>query len=464
MMPHSSLSLDPIEAIVRDRVGFDLQSLGEQNLRRAVSARLATLRIPDTGAYAKRLSCDHTEFETLVEALLVPETWFFRDRVPFRCLQHYVSCCWRPSSLNERLRILSIPCSSGEEPYSIAMTLLDLGMPTSQFEIDAVDLSRQALQRTAEGVYRASSFRGDEAVFPELRDRFLQRDGEVYRITDPLRVTVRPVYANLASPELLAGQRGYHVIFCRNVLIYLHAQARRTALSSLHRLLLPSGLLYVGHVEAAIVKSGKFQTFSREYPFAFHPAPVSDSAVFPRTASLSDASASRRANRPGPGASHRPAARRPAERASQAASSAIATPTPLAILPPTMPVSDRPFAGAAETGGTSRESVASTPGRLTAARDAADAGRLEETAAICQEILKQDPAHADALLLMALVLQTRGELAAAEALFQKVLYLHPAHEEALVHMMLLAQRRGDEQSAANFRRRAQQAQRKESPR
>jgi chemotaxis protein methyltransferase WspC len=92
--------------------------------------------------------------------------------------------------------------------------------------------------------------------------------------------------------------------------------------------------------------------------------------------------------------------------------------------------------------------------RLTLARQAADSGRLDQAAAICEKVLADRPTNADALCLLGLICQARGELAEAEKHFQKTLYLSPRHHDALVHMMLLAEQRGDEQAASNYRRRA----------
>ena len=172
MKQPSDQHLAELEAAVRSRVGFDPQSVGDQSLARTVCQQMTERHVSDGNDFVVRLLKDRAEFDAFIEELIVPETWFFRDRQPYRCVQHYATKCWQPSRLGDRLRVLSIPCSTGEEPYSIAMALLDAGLLASQFEIDGADLSRRSLRQAENAVFGRSSFRGDEAVFPGLCDRF----------------------------------------------------------------------------------------------------------------------------------------------------------------------------------------------------------------------------------------------------------------------------------------------------
>ena len=434
---------------VRSRVGFDPQSVGDQGLLRAVCQYMKEHHLFDGDACVGQLLKDELDFESFVESLVVPETWFFRDRHPFRCLQEYATHRWRPSGFGDRLRVLSIPCSTGEEPYSIAMALLDIGLLASQFQVDAADLSRRALKGAADAVYSMASFRGDEAEFPGLCERFLKRRRERFIANDELRGAVRFFHANLVSPTLLEDQPRYHVVLCRNVLIYLNSDARRTALTNLHRLLRPEGLLYVGHVEARIVAGGPFRQYSREYSFAFAPVTItSETGGSPATSRVSSVPCSRQ------GRTVFASARESVPAATSKADSTL----PGGATNRNVKTHPRVTADpAVETNGAATSPV----DKLASARIAADAGHLDATISLCREVLEYEPGNAEALCLMGLVSRTRGQTGEAEGFFQKVLYLDPRHEEALVHMMLLAQQQGDEKSAANFRRRAQQAQSQE---
>jgi chemotaxis protein methyltransferase WspC len=452
-----------VEAALRRRVGLDAASLGAESLRRALRQRMASCAMDEGGHYVLRLLADEAEFTEFVEELLVPETWFFRDVRPFWCLRRFVAENWRPDAAGKRLRLLSVPCSTGEEPYSMAMTLLDLGLLPGQFQVDGVDLSRRVLAQAAQGRYRDSSLRGDEREFPGLCERFLEQRGNRYVVNDPVRASVRFRQANLVADGFLAGELPYDVIFCRNVLIYLHAEARSKALSRLHRLLVPSGLLYVGHVEARVVAEGPFRGSDHEYPFAFCPGPHGSSGTGSDAGHSGDRPAWDAAGA-SPAASGKvkigpPGTRRPAPLRSRAESSRHDTavspasqtgrPEQRGRQPAPVPARRPTSAGIAD--------LVPDAELINAAREAADSGRLDEAAALCQKTLEKCPTSADAFCLLGLIQRARGAQAEAEKHFQKALYLAPQHHEALVHMMLLAEQRGDRKTAANLRRRAEQA-------
>lgn len=448
----SELNLAELEAALRSRTGFDLQSVGDRSLLRGLCQRMTDKNLSDGDGYVAQLLKDEAEFEEFVEDLVIPETWFFRDRQPFRCIQHYATQCWRPSGLGDCLRILSIPCSTGEEPYSIAMALLEAGLLPSAFQIDAADLSRRSLRRAAEATYGKSSFRGDEAAFPGLCDRFLERHGDHYMIGAPLQGTVRFFQANLLSPSLLEGRSEYHIVLCRNVLIYLDANARRVALANLHRMLAPEGFLYVGHVEARVAAEGAFCRFSAEFPFAFSPTvqgsrpeATSGAARIACSSGSSRAKADcRRTTTVTSTGGNSLTATRP-NRALPGRAPSVLAGSHSQVASPSMPVE------AASEGPSVSEMLATC-------RGAADEGRLEEAAGLCNKVLTKDPTNVEAFCLLGLLSKVRGEAVEAERFLQKALYLDPRHAETLVHMMMLAQQRGDERAAANFRRRAEQAQ------
>ena len=97
--------------------------------------------------------------------MVVTETWFFREKQPFAALVRLVIEEWLPAHPTGRLRLLSVPCSSGEEPYSMAMALMDAGFPAARFEISAVDISARALAFAQRAIYGRNSFRGADLDF-----------------------------------------------------------------------------------------------------------------------------------------------------------------------------------------------------------------------------------------------------------------------------------------------------------
>ena len=124
------------------------------------------LGLDDLAAYERRLSQSELELQELIEEVVVAESWFFRDERPFQWFRDYVRQRWLNDPSRPPLRVLSLPCAGGEEPYSIAMTLLDLGLPARRFRIDAVDVSARRLAIARRGVYSANAFRGPDLELP----------------------------------------------------------------------------------------------------------------------------------------------------------------------------------------------------------------------------------------------------------------------------------------------------------
>jgi len=415
-----------LEAAIARRFGLAADRLGDANMERALRAAAARTGTAVGPELAERLLHSADELDALIDDLVVPETWFFRDRTPFRCVQQYVRERAAAGRLPDPLRALAIPCSTGEEPYSLAMALLDVGLAPGQFRIVAADLSRKLLAQAAEACFGRNSLRGDEQEFSAACARRLAWQGDRFTLDATVRQCVEFVQANLAAPQLLPDQSPFHVIFCRNVLIYLAAPARSTALANLHRLLHPTGILYTGHAEARLAAAGRFVSWNPHYPAAF--APQAAGAFAPQAAGAF-----------APQAAPQPPAAASVERGSKP----LAEPLRVAA-PRRAPLPDGPPAAT--------QDVAAD--RLVAARAAADAGQFAVARQLCDDLLAARPADAEACFLLGVVAQAEGRPAEAERLLRRTLYLNPRHADALTQMALLSRRRGDERGAALYAQRA----------
>jgi chemotaxis protein methyltransferase WspC len=414
MSPGTPDPISTIEQLLRRHIGLEPETLGRDRIAQALDARQTSLGL-DVFAYLHRLAESDEELRALVDEVVVPETWFFRDRAAFRHFRHQV----RGSGMDRPLRVLSVPCCTGEEPYSIAMTLLDAGPGVGDFKVVAVDVSPAALATAAGGSYADMSFRERDPEFAALAERFCQREGDRIVVDEAVRDAVRFRRANLAAPHFLDTEPPFHAIFCRNLFIYLDPPARRTALAHLRRLLLPSGVVYFSAVEAGFLGDSGFRRMDEACPSAF--------ALIPATEKLARASAPPRSERkPTAKGAVRPRTKHPDPSPIRAAVPAVA------------------------------RSVEGTAAALAKARQAADAGRLEEAASLCVALAAQGRPQADVLCLLGVVRQAQGDLREAERCFQRVLYLDPRHSEAVVHMALLARRRGEERLAENLLRRLDQ--------
>ena len=195
---------------------------------------------------------------------MVPETWFFRDEETFASLVRTTL------ELQERtsaaLRFLSIPCSTGEEPYSIAMALRDAGIARGRFHVDAVDISGRALAQARRGIYGRNSFRSQNLAF---RERYFRPVSEGYALVDSISSAVSFHQGNVVTGRLPLFNGPYDAIYCRNLLIYLDRPAQARVLQTLSSLLAPDGMLFVGPVEAFFTSANGFSAVDGPASFAF---------------------------------------------------------------------------------------------------------------------------------------------------------------------------------------------------
>src|SRR5690606_15514514 len=134
------------EQLLDRAIGLNPLSVGSSAIERAVERRIKACDLADADAYWELVQQSHDELQELIEAVVVPETWFFRDPPAFAAMVRFVS----ERATHDRSRpqrLLSLPCSTGEEPYTMAMALLDAGVAPGCFRIDAVDVSARSILR-----------------------------------------------------------------------------------------------------------------------------------------------------------------------------------------------------------------------------------------------------------------------------------------------------------------------------
>jgi chemotaxis protein methyltransferase CheR len=239
----SAIALPPgKEYLVQAR----LQPVAEAAGHPDVAALVAALR---AGGPAGLRRC-------MVEALTTNETSWFRDREPFAALSGAVL----PELLGSRpagrpLRIWSAACSTGQEPYSIAITLREHLPPGVRCELVASDLSRAVLARAEAG--RFSQLEMNRGMPAALLVRYFSREGAHWLVNPALRRDLTFTQVNLAGPS--PSQPPFDVIFLRNVLIYFDVDAKRAVLGRIRRLLNPGGWLFLGVAETMIGLSDDFE-------------------------------------------------------------------------------------------------------------------------------------------------------------------------------------------------------------
>ncbi len=392
------------ETLLKGAMGLDAATVGSATIERAVRRRMEGTGLNGLGDYWELVRSSNDELQELIEAVVVPETWFFRDREAFATLAHLVTREWLPTHGNTVLRALSVPCSTGEEPYTIVMALLDAGLSPKQIRVDALDISARALARGSRGEYGLNSFRDKNL---EFRNRYFHQTAKGYRVDPRLSGMVAFRQGNLLLPELSFGKEPYDVIFCRNLLIYFDRPTQERIMRTLGSLLASDGFLFVGGAETYLASYSGFTSVKHSMSFAFRKSGASASLPLLRM----------------------PPVVRPAQPELRHIDKSVLH------VPTTKPQRIQP-----ETD-------------LETARRLADAGQLQEAAECCERHLRQQNPWPETYYLLGLIRDALGDFQHAMECYRKLLYLDPDNVQALMHLALLTERQGDLATVRRLRER-----------
>jgi len=388
---------DELARLVLERTGIRIRVADETKFLDAVAKRLHALGCTDEQEYARLLRADSVaarhEWKALVAHITVGESYFFRDRGQMALLEN-----WILPELVERqrpqrsLRLWSAGCSTGEEPYTLAM-LVQLALPQSAgwaVDILGTDINQEALDKAVAGEYGAWSFR---RVDPALKRRFFQRRGQRWRVNPDVRKQVTFRCQNLKTDTFPSAKEGRHdldLIVCRNVLIYLDRASTAVVVNKLTHSLKPGGYLLTGHTELYA-----------------HPTPGLRARTFPGSLIYERV-----------------------EEAKRVPPALDACPTPRrAAFPPATVVTSAPSAV--------EHADASRP--LDRAREAFQRGRFDLAIRQATLCLREHPQHVDALVLAARSNANAGHYAQANVLCQRALKASPFAFEVYFLMAQLAE-------------------------
>lgn len=258
MQPLASISTGDFHAVrsfVYREIGVSLSDAKRALVVSRLAGRLRTLGVRSYREYVRRAESDPAERQRLIDAITTNETRFFREPAHFDLLEREVVPAWRAAAdegtRTRKTRVWSAGCSTGEEPYSIAM-LLASALPASEgwtHELLATDISSRVLEKAAAAVYPLA--RKDDIPLPLLKKFMLRGVGSRHgsMAVDPLlRALVRFAPLNL-NDESAYPAGSFDAIFCRNVLIYFSVESRRRVIDAFVARLVPGGLLFLGHAE-----------------------------------------------------------------------------------------------------------------------------------------------------------------------------------------------------------------------
>ncbi len=238
--------------IAYQKAGIDLKEGKEALVSARVSKRLRALKMNSVSEYIGFLENDDSESELVnfLDAISTNYTHFYREMDHFEELEKYIKI-WMKSG-QTRFRLWSAASSSGEEPYSIVMTMLDtIAGYEVDFKLLATDISTRILSKATEGKYPADRV---EPVSSNQRSKYMirhkakEKSDDIYEIKPEVRQTVLFKRLNLSTPPFpMSGPLDF--VFCRNVMIYFDKAVRQRLISDVERLLKPGGILVVGHTE-----------------------------------------------------------------------------------------------------------------------------------------------------------------------------------------------------------------------
>lgn len=416
------MSFDEIQQLIKSVMGLSPESIGAETIKRIVKRRMDAIGVKRVDEYYRLAKDSADELQSLINEVSVPETWFFRDHEPFKVLSNHIYKL-RLKREAKKLRFLSVPCSTGEEPYSIAMVLCNAGLNVDDFKIDAVDISTKSLDKARIGLFGGNSFRGKDVSF---RDKYFNKQEKLYAISDEVKNTVNFHKNNILSSSFMHDKGPYDVVFCRNLLIYFDYETKCKVIETLYHLMEPEGLLFLGHAETGRMPAEMFESIRQPGSFAYRkidgmPAnngSVCEPDVVPY---IVKPSVSRKVKKPTPKRTAIP--------------EGVSTLTVEKKIDP-------------------RSSVMKTDEWIDAIQELADQGRLKEALKECDRLIDAVPDSAQAYYLKGLVLLAFDVDPEAVDAFKKAVYLDPKHYQSLIHLSVLAEEQGDFRASENFRARA----------
>ncbi|MDP1836293.1 MAG: CheR family methyltransferase [Chlamydiales bacterium] len=392
-----------IATFVELRAGIKPQAVGNSMWARAIRKRMEATEISKGGDYLRKVTTNAAEFQMLVELIVVPETWFFRERP---ALDFMVALVKSQEDLGRKIpwRILSLACATGEEAYSIAMVLADAGIPLHRFSIEGVDISKAALELAKTGIYGSNSFRNKATLMHKSN---FERQGERWSVNDKIRSRVKFSLENVISPQFTFNRRKYDVIFCRNLLIYFSPTVQLQVLDTCEKLLEESGVIVLGPAESEVARLSGFVPVGPRNACSFYRRPRGKAT--PKVLGKKSTSSTSMYQR-----------------------KAVEAPV-VAALDPQIELLNR-------------------------AIELANEGHLKGSMDACQLYLKRYEPHAQIYFLLGALHVASNDDDKAAYYFEKAVYLIPTHYEALVNLALIADRKGDKARSQLFWRRARKQQ------
>jgi chemotaxis protein methyltransferase CheR len=248
--------------VIYDESFINFSETNRSVLDSRLKEQLRQKKMTELEDYLALIQNSKEEMKEFLDAVTTNLTRFFRNQAHFDALTHFVI----PAILEEKRRIgshsikvWSAGCSTGEEPYTIAMLLQDVLPPPFNFEIIASDISLKSIMVAKTGYYSATRIDG---VPPAYLERFFIKTETGYQVVDALKNKIRFDYHNLRNDS---GLRHIDIVFCRNVLIYFDEEGQNLVVNRFWDAMSPKSFLYIGHSESLFGMDTKFEFLKTDW-------------------------------------------------------------------------------------------------------------------------------------------------------------------------------------------------------
>ncbi len=417
-------SLNKIKDILKKEIGLDANTLGDATIDKILHQRMHACQIDNIEDYYHFIIQNSDELAVLLETAVIPETWFFRDTRPFKLVADHIK---QYSKQKKICNILCIPCSTGEEPYSICMYLLQAGIAADVFNIHAVDISNNALSLAKQGVYGNNSFRND--IAKTYQKTYFEHDGGKEILKKNVKDAVNFSRMNILNEsELSSLNVKFDFIFCRNLLIYFDINTKEKAFKNLHTIMQDNGMVFIGHSEFGSVPKNLFTVCGNDQAFGLikykptekpNKKPIKPQQNLNNKIYKSDFNTVKKD-----------------------------TASPFNKLKLEKSKSKK----IAEN----KNNQTNTEGDLlTIAKTLADQENLSAAESTCFEFIDKHGDTAESFFILGLINEASKHYDIAEDFFRKSIYLDPKHYNSLLHLALLLRKLGDTKSAELFMKRAE---------
>lgn len=241
-----------IRDLIKDYCGLYFDDSSRYLIERRLGRRVRSHHLDSFRDYYRFMLYNRNseeELSAIIDILTVNETYFFREQQQLKAFSEEILDELIEKNINrKKLKIWSAGCSTGEEPYTIAMLINERGdFEDWDIEIHGSDINQRVLQAARKGVYRKISFRTTDL---HMKKKYFAQEDGIYRIHDSLKENVTFSYLNLLDPFKMKFLGNMDIIFCRNVLIYFDNESRKKVIDNMYQRLVDGGYLLLGHAES----------------------------------------------------------------------------------------------------------------------------------------------------------------------------------------------------------------------